>query len=61
MGEMVNLKISLYLDTANSDFKMIFCDRIICKLVTNRKVRAIYGDNQQRVYQIRKAAYFTRL
>ena len=43
MEEIVDLNINLPLHSANSESKLIVLDRIVCKLVANRIVRAIYG------------------
>jgi len=47
MEEIVDLNINLPLHSANSESKLIVLDRIVCKLVANRIVRAIYGNKQQ--------------
>ncbi len=47
MEEIVDLNINLPDHSDSFDSKLIVLDRIICKLVTNRIVRAIYEDKQQ--------------
>ena len=47
MAEMVDLNNNLCFKTTNLDSNPIVSHRIICKLDTNRAVRAIYEDKQQ--------------